>query len=218
MEEFTSYVNVVATFRVRQELNKPLFGKPYLKLGQCLHMWGYLLQLSGVLGAKHAEHLDVFGRAFLGAKGEAGAVRRAFTAMASDTSLLSMTFTDYVFQKWAIDPGSNVHGRTVNDYIRDEKKRLGIKVKPEDAFGQCQEHALLGAALGALYPQQMGKVFERTFAPVPKERWELARRAGLDIPPSQDLMSFEEAQEEENEQFMAYCKECCPSLYPALTA
>lgn len=204
MEELSGYAIVIATGRIRQRLNKPLFGKPYLTLGQCLHLWGYMLQLGAVLGAKHAEHLEEFGAAFLGSFVHPTSFRSAFAIVAADSetqSVLSTTFTDFVIQAFS-----------------SALNNLDRKVTPDDALGQCREYATAGAALGALYPEEMRKVFERTHDPVTQERWELMRSASLAISPSQDLMSWEESQEEEDAQFMAYCEECCPSLYPALTA
>lgn len=73
-----------------------------------------------------------------------------------------------------------------------------------------------GAALGAIYPHMIRTMFDQTHAAVSKNQWERARAAGLNIPPEQDLMSYEETEEGENEMFTDYCRECCSDLYSIL--
>ena len=50
----------------------------------------------------------------------------------------------------------------------------------------------------------------------PKEEWQRAYAAGLDIGPEQPRTSYEEAEKTENENFMEYCREFRPDLYPVL--
>ena len=100
MENIAGYARVITRARVEQQQTKPLFGQPYLKLGQCQSLWGYFFQLGGLLGAKYAAKLDAFGPAFLGARGKPGAIKQFFTDVAERliTQSLndSMTFLDYV--------------------------------------------------------------------------------------------------------------------------
>lgn len=74
----------------------------------------------------------------------------------------------------------------------------------------------IGAALGAMTPDVVRAMFERTYAALPKERWQEAHAAGLDIGPAQSRQDYEEAKEEENKNFMEYCRQFQPVLYPVL--
>ena len=216
MENISGYARILARTRVEQQQNKSFLGKPYLKYGQCYVLWGYFFQLGGILGAKYSAKLDEFGPAFLGARGEPGAVKQFFTEVAKRlvSHLLSdsMTFYDYVSAEFI--------GRV--GYKGDAKSfffKHGMeKIDPETAAQLAWQYSQQGAALGATYPHIVRKMFEQTHAAVPKEDWEQALAAGLDIPPEQDLMSYEETEEGEDEVFMAYCQECCPSLYSILSA
>ena len=214
MEQISGYARVLARARVEQQQNKPFFGKPYLKLGQCYALWAYFFQLGGILGAKHSAELDAFGTAFIGARGEPGAVLRFFTEVAKrlvpDSVTESMTFVDYVSAEF----NSRVSGAVANSQVTPSA--LMEKVPRDTAEELAWQYSTDGAALGAIYPNMVRKMFERTHAPVSKEKWDFARAAGLDISPEQILMSYEETEEAENEVFMAYCQECCPSLYSIL--
>ena len=92
---------------IHAQLNKPFFGRPYLKLGQCLGLWSYLLEVGGILGAKHAAKTDAFVSAFLGMSGASGVAQRVLVEQASrmlqEHSLDSMKLFDYV--------GADVAGR-----------------------------------------------------------------------------------------------------------
>jgi hypothetical protein len=216
MENISGYARVLARTRVEQQLNKPFLGKPYLKYGQCYGLWSYFFQLGAILGAKHSTHLDAFGLAFLGARGEPGAVKNFFTEIAKrlvrESVSDSMTFTDYVSADFIKRVGYS------GDPDRFFFEHGMEKMDAQTAMELARQYSQQGAALGATYPHVVRKIFERTHATVPKEEWEQARAAGLNIPPEQEQMSYEETEEGEDEVFMAYCRECCPDLYSILTA
>jgi hypothetical protein len=90
------------------------------------------------------------------------------------------------------------------------------KLTPANAENLAWEFSSDGAVLGAIQPDMVRRMFDRTHAPFPKEKWERMRPAGLNIPPEQDVMSYEETEEGENKEFMAYCQQCCPDLYSVL--
>lgn len=177
---------------------------------------GLLFQLGAILGAKYRFNLDAFGNAFLGATGSPGAVGRYFSALADD--LLWHSITD-----------STTFGNFVD---RDYRRRIGFagddmrffrecgmnKISLEQAVDLAWQYANDGAALGAVRPEIVTDVFDRSHAVVPKEQWDLARLAGLDIPQEQPVMSYTEVENGENETFLAYCQQCCPDLYPVLNA
>ena len=215
MEKLSGFARVVSRTRVNQEQNKPFIGKPYLKCGQCLGIWAYFFQLGGILGAKHRLSLDAFGHAFLGATGEPGAVERFFIAVASDlvrhSISDSITFGDYVNREFRRRMGY------AGDPARFFLEHGMDKIPPETAAELAWQYADQGAALGSIYPDILREVFERSHAVVPREQWDLARTAGLNIPSEQTLMSYEETEEGENGVFMAYCRECCPDLYSILS-
>lgn len=205
----------MARIRVNQELNPQILGKPYLKFGQCIALGGYFFQLGGMLGARHQMKLDAFGDAFLGATGDPGAVERLFTELANDivsrSSDDSMTFYDYVSKEFSRSVG----------YVGDPARFLiehGLdKIAPEMAVDIARRYAEEGAALGAIYPDELRKMYERSYAAVPKKQWDEARAAGLNIPSEQAFITYEELEEADNEVFMAYCQKCCPGLYAILS-
>ncbi len=215
MENVLGYDRVLARLRIKQEVNKPILGKSYLKYGQCWGIWGYFFQLSGILGTKHSANLDDFGYAFLGVSGPSGAVKKVFTGVVKHLETHSLTtsttFADCV--------GAEFIGRV--GYIGDANKFFlehGMeKFTPDNAEELSWQYSEQGAALGAIYPHIIRRMFDQTHAAWPKENWERARAAGLNVPPEQDLMSYEETVKGENEAFMDYCRQCCPDLYPILS-
>ena len=215
METLIGFARIMARTRVEQLCNKPIFGKPNLKQGQGLALWGNHFQIGAVLGAKHRDQLDAFGTAFLGAQGEPGAVGRYFTDLAesllADSITDTMTTHDYV--------GANLTKRV--EYTGDWQTYLAEhgmdKLKSDTAEEVAWQFAGDGAALGAIYPDVARKMIEQTHRAIPKERWEQYHAAGLDIPEEQDILSYEEIEEGEEQLFMAYCQECCPELHIVLS-
>ena len=213
MEDIAGYARVLARARVGQQVHKPFLGKPYLKYGQCHWIWSYFFQLGAILGAKYAGNLEVFGNAFLGHTGTAGAVERYYSD-AAETIVgavdESMNFFDYV--------GNEFMGRV--GYAGDHHSYLmkhGLdRIPPNTAEELAWQYADLGAALGSMNPDIIRSMFELQHAPRSKEEWDWARAAGLDLPPEQDIMTYEEIEEAENGVFIVYCQQCCPVLHTLL--
>jgi len=215
VENLAGYARVLAQARVKQNQRKPFLGKAYLKFGQCLALWSYFFSLGGVLGAKYADKLDAFGPAFLGVRGEPYAVERFFTEVARNISNHSLSQSTTLFDYVVADSMKRLGylGDTVDFF-----QKFGMeKIKAETATEVAWQYAENGAALGAVYPEELRKMFERSHEAVPNENWERARAAGLDIPQEQDRLSYKEVEDGENEVFMTYCRECCPDLYAVFT-
>ena len=215
MENIFGYARVLARTRVEQQLNKPFLRKPYLKFGQCYVLWSYFFQLGGILGAKHSANLDAFGHAFLGAQGPCGAVKKFFTELSDllvkDSVNDTITYSDYIGAEIIKRMG---HIGDAHSFLLEQGM---MKLRPNTAEELAYQFSEAGAALGAVYPYIMRNMFELTHKTVPKENWERARAVGLNIPPEQELTSYEETEKGENELFMAYCCECCPELYSILS-
>jgi hypothetical protein len=183
MEKPSGYARVMARIRVNQKLNPPVLGKPDLKFSQCIALASYFFQLGGMLGAKHQMNLDAFGDAFLGASGEPGAIKHLFNELANDIVSRviddSMTFYDYVSKEFSRGVG----------YVGDPARFLiqhGLDtIAPETAVEIVRRYAEEGAALGAIYPNVLRKMYERSYARVSKKQWDEARAAGLNIPREQ---------------------------------
>lgn len=212
MDKIAGYARVLAHARIGQEVTKPFFGKPYLKYGQCYTLWVYFFELSCILGAKHAANLDAFSKAFLGMYGPSGCARTAFTEMELVTVSVSdsMKFADYVGADIVKRVG--YFGDALSFFIEREKD----KQTPEIAKKLAWEFSIMGAALGALHPGTARRMFDRTYETIPEEDWLRMRSAGLNIPPSQDVMSYEEVENAGNKGFMAYCQQSSPDLYLVL--
>jgi hypothetical protein len=214
MEKPSGYARVMARIRVNQELNAPIGGKAYLKFGQCVALGSYFFQLGGILGATHQMNLDAFGDAFLGGAAAPGAVGRLFTELANDIVTRSadgpITFYDYVSGEFSRGVGS------IGDPARFFIEHGLDKMTPETAVDIVRRYAVEGAALGTIYPDVLRKMYERSHSAVPKEQWDFARRAGLDILAEESLINYDELREADNEVFMAYCHKCCPDLYTIL--
>lgn len=213
MEKISGYARILARARVQQEANKPFFGKPYLKYGQCHGLWSYFFQLGAILAGRHASHLDAFGPAFLGAHGPPGAVEHFFTEVGKRLMgdiAGTMRFQDYVTLEFT--RRVKYAGDARMYFVQHGMETLPASTAEELAW----QYSESGAALGAIYPQVVRQMFTQTHAPVPKEKWQEMRAAGLNLPGEQALMSFEETELGENQAFMLYCRECCPELYMVL--
>lgn len=216
MADMAGYVRAMARFRVGEQQTKSWLGNPYIKYGQCHALWSYFFQLGGILGAKHRAGLDDFARAFLGVRGDPGAARQFFTLLVNERieALLKdpMDFSEYVAAEFLQRVGYTSDWAS---YLLTHGRQ---KLKPRTAEELAWQYASDGAALGAICPDKVRTMFQRAHAVVPKERWEQARAAGLDIPPEQDVMSYAEVEEEEDSAFLSYCRECYPDLCAGLLA
>ena len=72
-------------------------------------------------------------------------------------------------------------GYTGKDYFNYFCAHGMDKFSPETAEDLACQYAEQGAAVGAMYPDIMRSMFERTYAPVAEEKWAQAYAAVLDI-------------------------------------
>lgn len=207
-----NYARILAQARVEQVQQKPLSGKPYLPFGQCLHLWSYSFVVGGVLSAKHANNLDEFGSAFLGVRGERGEVQCFFTDVAQRI-IHSLNQAPTIFH-YIINVSMKRSNHSWDGV--DLLQKLTGEIESVNAVEVSKHYAGVGSAFGAIYPKEFREIFERTDEDVPREVWEEARAAGLDIPHEPTRLSYEDVEETENEEFLAYCRECCPDLYAVL--
>jgi hypothetical protein len=213
-ENIRGYARVMARVKVQQQMNKPLFGMPYMKFGEGCATWGYFFQLGAILGTRHASNLDAFGQAFLGTRGPIGAVASFLEEVAEPivASLAPgrMTFMDYVGT--VVTASAGYEGDWHSFLLAHGREKLA----PEAVESRAWRFSTDGAALGVSNPQFARTAFDQTYAAVPDEDWKRARASGLDIAPEQVWMSYEAAEKGEDEAFLEYCNECCPDLYSIL--
>jgi hypothetical protein len=207
----------VAGTLARQWSNKRLFGKPYLKGGQCFGLCGYLFELGGILAAKYAAKLDAFGPAFLGMSGAPGAMKTFCVEVANkliaknrvneETTFLYFVQTEFASRmKHQGDPRDCCSAHMLD--------KIPVPTAAEFAW-QCAENAV---ALGSIHPEIFRAMFDRTYAPQPKAMWDFAVASGLDIDREQKPKHYKDAEEAENKDFMEYCKEAHPQAYAILSA
>jgi hypothetical protein len=215
MEKITGYVRLLAHIRVKQQVRKALIGKPHLRMGQAHALFSYFFQLGGILGAKHSRNLDAFGLTFLGAHGPANAVHKFFTSVyeriLDDTQNFEISFGDYIGAVLSKKMG---HEGDPSTFLI---QHLGDKVWPHTVEQASYQHATEGAAIGALHADIVKRMFDLTYSEVPKDKWQKAVASGLDIPPEQDVVSYDEMEVEENEAFMEYCREYCAEQHTLLS-
>ena len=210
------WANVAGSF-IRSQRIKPFLGRPHLKLGQCFALWGTHFELGGMLVSKHRDKLDAFVSAFLGMTGEAGAAERFLVAVGNKIldrhSLNSMNQWDFV----AADLGDRV-----SEYKRDAWHHLLMergtdKLPPDAAAKNAWFYARDGAAVGAVAPDVVRGMFERTYVPVSQERWQEKYDHGLDIGPDPFApRNYEQDKEEQNKFFMEFSREFYPDEYSLL--
>jgi hypothetical protein len=205
----------VAEGFIQGQLNKPFFGRAYLKFGQCFGLWGYMMELGGILGAKHAAKPDALVSALMGMSGAPGISNRVLVEQGNrilaQHSLGSMTFWDYVGADMAARIGYKSDG-----WHSLVVERGAQKIPPRIALTNSWEYASAGAALGSTHPDVLRGMFERTHKSVPEKEWRSAYVAGLDIGPAQPRTSYAEAEATENKNFMEFCQQFRPDLYAIL--
>jgi hypothetical protein len=122
-----------------------------------------------------------------------------------------MTFMDFVGEDFI--KLVKYEGDAVSYFLEHGK----LKIFYENVIKQAWYYSEQGATLGAIYPHIIRQMYKQTNTSVSKESWKRAYNSGLNIPPEQDVMSYEETERAGNGTFMLYCKECCPELYSILS-
>jgi hypothetical protein len=193
------YARRLVLARIDEDLVRPPFVKPFLKLGELVGMAAYFMQLGALLASLHREHLEAFGEAFLGSSSLAVL---AETLVEIDAVLTeSMSFTDFVCAEQSRQRGFD--GSTEGFLAAFKSK----KVFADEAEDRSMRFAWYGAALGAMRPDTAVRVFANTHAPATHRGSELTDR---------DRVAFDLVAKSESEIFRAYCRQTMPDLFEAL--
>lgn len=208
-EQLNGYAYVLGSVRCREQAHKPLIGKRFMRYGQLMAFAPYMMQLGALLTDAHRGHLDEFIHAFLGKRSlEPGGTRRYFEQ----------------FWAEALEPRLN-HPMSFADYVlTDQQQRLNEdgdlgtlmlklgtqKLSPDAVLEYSLMMADTGAAIAGTQPKVAREMFALQHAPRDQKSWDAARAAGVDLPPTQDIMSWDDAVDAELPLFREYCKQCCP--------
>jgi len=178
------YSRFLATIQSKEISTKPFFGQPYIKLDQCIALSATYLQMGGILGSKHSDNLDSFIPAFLGIQKPKDSFREFFLRNV-ETSMDNMGIA-----AGFIDfVGENIV-KSQDNGCNIYTKKIPINTMIGMAY-QCAEE---GAGLGVIYPEVLRDMYD----------YSSQREARL---------SYEIMENGYTQDFMRYCKECCPELY-----
>jgi hypothetical protein len=72
----------VAEGFIQRQIKKPFFGRAYLVFGECFSLWAYMMEMAGILAAKHAAKPDALVSALMGMSGAPGVAKRVLVAQA----------------------------------------------------------------------------------------------------------------------------------------
>jgi hypothetical protein len=211
MEQIAGYARVMARTRIRSEARKRLLGKPFVYHLQGVGLWGYMLQLGTVLGARHRSHCTTFGLAFLGSPElDRDTFETFFENSVRPVLERADSFRDYV----AVDftRRAKHDGDPYDFMIALAKAKLDLESAEEIAW----QYAVQGASIGSVQPNTGRALYERTHRPVPPDEWSRWHAAGLDIPKEQDIISYDEVDSSEHAVFIEYCRGCCPDAHAVL--
>ena len=203
MKQKAGYARVLAEVRIDQDRQGQLFGKPFLKFGQCFGMCAYFLQLGSVLGAKHREKGDLFLVSFLGAdsKGIDPANLESEEAQSvHDLARQAKSFSDFVYGEHLARLGFEGDVGAFFQKYRPEKIFL------KDAEELAVRFARFGALLGLTNPEKVRELFEGTHHPA-KDLADAARANRIDLSPPQEGMTYEILEKGEDNIFMSYCRQ-----------
>ncbi len=216
MEQFAGYVIDLSKAGIDQQLNKPFFGKSYLKFGQCVIMMMSFFQLGGILGAKYAKKCDSFAQAFLGITRENGTItiesyfNKINKMIVDDFDLTSMNVFSYILNAYKQDiKYSGNDENFIHEYFI-KKISAGVSMQ------QIQLFALRGASIGVTHPKLIKILYQNTHIKESEDRYKLAVSCGLNIPEKQEIIPYEEEEKIDITEFLEYCKFYCPDLHDVL--
>ena len=95
-------------------------------------------------------------------------------------------------------------------------RQMTKKVKLDVAFRQNWEWLLFGAGFGVTYPDAVVELYNRSHAEVDHDSWRRAHDAGLNIPATQEVIPFDEQEQNDVQMFTEYVHQHCPQYAEAL--
>ncbi|MGY1520917.1 hypothetical protein [Luteimonas sp. A482] len=210
--DIAGYARMLIGARVKHEQSSRIFGGPYMKLAQSYALRSYFFQLGCILGSRYRDRVDTFYHAMFGLAESGGQVAKLASENLVPTHVNeNMKFSDYVLTDLMGLNGTH-------DLASFMSKSALSKVDSKTVMSDLWTDTLDGAAVGICHPAIVRGMFALSYAPMPKDSWDRARNAGVSLPEKQDLMTYDELEDEETSAFLHYCNECCPHLHDLLSA
>lgn len=213
-EDRPKFAQAYAHTFVQEHLEKPFFGKPYMKRGVYWGGCAFAFQQLGLLGRLYSDNQGPFVYAMSADKGDEENVLDFLESGVTDRVLPYInetnTFSDLV---WIWDK-EKLKSRD-GDLVFFEKHGLD-KLTPTDAMKPMYLWSMYGAYLGLQYPREFMTLHDVSFKAVDKEEWDRAYEFGVVSTPKQEGISVEEQTNEVRGSFYDFCSEYYPELMSLL--
>lgn len=200
---------VLIKSRVQFYTSKSLFGKEYVSVFNSLAFAVNMFETGGILCANYPDKLDEFGLSFLGMTREQGSVGDALREL-GNTAVKDIrpntSFMDHVQCEFM--QMLNYHGEPSSFLLSRGKE----KMKPDTAREIAFQFTVSGAVVGAVGADLIKSMYETTYLNIDRESWGDWHKHGLNIPDEPDVINYSDRLNDENEIFIAYCKEFFPSM------
>ena len=185
-------LEVVAAPAVLQVIEKPLLGKPFVRVGRLFVAIGaFLFQQGGALGYGLTEHATLLGK-LLGADPTRATEYVDTLRQKAATTLEDVSAQEKTFLQLYVARELRVMDIDIAAYppSKDLEKKA-----PSDFASTVMAVAFVeGAGLGYHFPEQFKEYWENTYQVVPDSQWQEMRASGVTIPEEQESRrSVEEA-------------------------
>ena len=172
-------------------LEKPLFGRQFVRYSKMLTLSGYMYESGAILGRALHTNIDSL-ETVLGAPENPGELIRVLQQGAKDTleqyQEKPTSFGLLVAETYLREYGLSL----TSPDVKRMKQLLETKVEPRVADGNVQDSMAGGIGFGSLYPELTEEIYKATYQQHDAAAWSQARMHGLEVPERNDAISLEE--------------------------
>jgi len=169
---------IIAAPSIQQVREKPLFGKPFVRLGKLFVVIGsFVFQQGGVLGYGLQNHPELL-KKLIGSPRSVAQEHDLAASKLEEVSEQERTFHNLFVSR-------ELNGLGINIATWPPDKRLEDKCNDEMVIDVITVAWITGSAIGYNYPETFKEYWDHSYRLLPKDEWQNLHTQGLNISANQ---------------------------------
>ena len=213
----------LANTAVEKVVKTQPFGERYITFPDFLQVLSFIYECGAIIGRAKRDKLDILVKMLESPKAQSDAMKllrnephKRLDAFRNEAGKEPDTFFDFILVKELRDS----LGLSPNDSFATYKARVAKaydeKVPLQETELNVQMFGLEGIGFGIAFPELTERMYRNAYEQIDSDIWSEAREAGLAIPESPTVVSYEEWEQPVLQMVAAYASKYYPELLKPL--
>ena len=213
----------LGSIAVEKVVKNKLLGKPYIRFPDFLQVLSFIYECGAIIGRAKRNKLDILVKMLASPRAQSDAMKllrnepqKRLDAFKNEVGKEPDTFFDFILFKELRDSLGLSPNDSFATYKASVVKAYDEKVSLEEIELNVQMFGVEGIGFGISFPELTERMYRKAYERIDSDIWSEAREAGLAIPESPTVVSYEEWEQPVLQMVAAYASKYYPELLKPL--